>query len=34
MEPEDEDIDKMILNEGERALKTRLWTTLNKDWIA
>ena len=33
-EPDDSEIDKMILNEGERALKTRLWTTLNKEWIA
>lgn len=28
-EPDDSEIEKMILNEGERALKTRLWTTLN-----
>ena len=33
-EPDDEDIEKMILNEGERALKTRLWNTLNQDWIS
>lgn len=33
-EPDDGEIDKMILNTDERALKTRLWTTLNKDWIA
>jgi len=32
-EPDDAEIEKMILNEGERALKTRLWTTLNQDWI-
>ena len=28
-EPDDEEIDKMILNESERALKTRLWSALN-----
>ena len=32
-EPDDAEIEKMILNDGERALKTRLWTTLNQDWI-
>lgn len=32
-EPDDAEIAKMILNDGERALKTRLWTTLNQDWI-
>ena len=32
-EPDDEEIEKMILNDGERALKTRLWNTLNQDWI-
>lgn len=33
-EPDDEEIEKMILTEEERALKTRLWNTLNQDWIA
>ena len=32
-EPDDEEIQKMILNDGELALKTRLWTNLNQDWI-
>ena len=33
-EPDDEEIDKMILNDSERALKTRLWSALNQEWIA
>ena len=32
-EPDDSEIDKMILGKEERALKKRLWNELNKDWI-
>ena len=32
-EPDDEEIAKMILTDEEKALKTRLWNTLNQDWI-
>jgi len=33
IEVDDSVIDKMILNEQERKLKTRLWNNLHKDWI-
>ena len=33
-EPDDAEIEKMILNDDEKALKTRLWKSLNHDWIA
>ena len=32
-EPDEEEIDKMILNPDEQALKARLWTTLNHKWL-
>ena len=30
---DEEEIEKMILKEDEKALKTRLWNTLNQDWL-
>lgn len=33
-EPDDDEIQKMILTDEEKALKTRLWNTLNQDWIS
>ena len=32
-EPDEEEIEKMMLNPDEQALKARLWTTLNHKWI-
>ena len=30
---DEEEIEKMILKDDEKALKTRLWNTLNQDWL-